>query len=110
MKTEQASEISSRLALTESGQLWLNQFDEADRRLARDFLSMLTLVSHSEFERAIESLILRRMDEIEGPIALFAVRELSKDCLDSYFKVGCGPVGSMSTDAVTRGADIGSEG
>ena len=110
MKTEQASEISSRLALTESGQLWLNQFDEADRRLARDFLSMLTLVSHSEFERAIESLILRRMDEIEGPIALFAVRELSKDCLDSYFKVGCGPDGSMSTDAVTRGADIGSEG
>lgn len=110
METEQSSEISSRLALTERGQQWLNQFDEADRRLVRDFLSMLTLVSHSEFERTVESLILRRMAAIEGPIALFAVRELPKDRLYSYFNVACGPDGSASTDAVARGADIGSEG
>lgn len=110
MKTEQASEISSKLALTERGQQWLNQFDEVDRRLVRDFLSMLTLVSHSEFERTIERLILRRMAKIEGAIALFAVRELPIDRRYCYFNVACGPEGSKSTDAVTRGADIGSEG
>ncbi len=110
METKQTSDVSSKLALTESGQLWLNQIDEIDRRLVRDFLSMLTLVSHNEFERTIERLILHRMAEIEGPIALFAVRELPKDCGDSYFDVACGPEGSTSTDAVARGADIGSEG
>ncbi|MEO5655100.1 MAG: hypothetical protein ABIR00_03840 [Nitrosospira sp.] len=110
MEAKQASGVSSKLALTEHGQLWLNQIDEADRRLARDFLSMLTLVSHTEFERTVERLILRRVADIEGPIALFAVRELPKDCRDSYFNVACGPEGSTSTDAITRGADIGSEG
>lgn len=110
MEAEQASEISSRLALTERGQLWLNQFDEVDRRLVRDFLSMLTLVSHSEFERTLEGLILRRMAVVEGPIALFAVRELPADRQYDYFNVARGPDGSTSTDAVARGADIGSEG
>lgn len=110
MEADQASGISSRLALTERGEQWLNQFDEADRRLARDFLSMLTLVSHSEFERTLESLILRRMGETSGPVALFAVRELSRNSCSSYFDIASGPSGSPSTDAVTRGADIGSEG
>ncbi len=110
MEAKQASGVSSKLALTERGQLWLNQIDEADRRLVRDFLSMLTLVSHNEFERTVECLILRRMAKIEGPIALFAIRELPKDCGNSYFNVACGPEGSTSTDAVARGADIGSEG
>jgi hypothetical protein len=110
MESKQASKDSSKLALTERGQLWLNQFDDADRRLVRDFLSMLTLVSHSEFERTVERLILRRMAEIEGPIALFSVRELPKANSDSYFNIACGPEGSSSTDALSRGADIGSEG
>lgn len=110
MEAKQASGVASKLALTESVQLWLDQIDEADRRLVRDFLSMLTLVSHSEFERTVERLILNRMAEIQGPIALFSVRELPNGSSDSYFNIAYGPEGATSTDAVPRGADIGSEG
>ena len=105
MNNKSGSEISSLLALTDRGQQWLNQIEVTDRTLARTFLSMLTLVSHTEYERAIERLVLQGMSEVDGPIALFAVRELSHS-LESYFDVANGRENSKHTDALDRGADI----
>jgi hypothetical protein len=99
------SDFASKLALTLQGQEWLSQFEEQDRRLARDFLAFLTLVSHNEFERTLESLILQRAKKIDGPIALFVARELTGE---GYFSKSTRE--HLEIDATPRGSDIGSEG
>lgn len=108
LKQNSSSPEATKLALSIVGIQWLEQFAEADRRLARDVLSSLTLVSHNEFERTIEKLIRDKAESISGVVALFAVREMGY--WDDYFEVAQQAEGSKHVDAVGRGADIGSEG
>lgn len=108
LKQKYSSPEAAKLALTVTGTEWLEQFSEADRRLARDVLSSLTLVSHNEFERTIEKLIQGRAESVDGMVALFAVREM--DYSDDYFNVSHAGLDPRHVDAVDRGADIGSEG
>tara|TARA_R110002124_G_scaffold247289_2_gene412358 strand:- start:66 stop:1319 length:1254 start_codon:yes stop_codon:yes gene_type:complete len=108
LKQTTSSPEATKLALSVEGVKWLEQFSEVDRRLARDVLSSLTLVSHNEFERTIEELVLERAETINGVVALFAVREM--DFGVDYFSGLNGANGQEHVDAVGRGADIGSEG
>jgi hypothetical protein len=96
------STLAKQLALTARGADWLNQFDDSDRPLARDFLAALTLVSHNEFERALTRILVREAAAFSGPIALFAVREMSRT--EPYFFQEQDKV-----DAVGEGSDLGSE-
>lgn len=95
---------SHHLMLTERGEQWLQNFEEADRTIARDLAGSLALVSHNEFERALNSLILTVAQTVNGPVALYGARELNPsfrfDAEDETVQV----------DATPRGADIGSEG
>ncbi|MBB5217187.1 phosphoribosyltransferase-like protein [Parapusillimonas granuli] len=97
--------VSARhLLLTARGEQWLNNFDEADRPIARDLTASLTLVSHNEFERGLISLVHQVAHELRGPIGLYGVREIDDSvCLDTADN-------TTSIDATPRGADIGSEG
>jgi hypothetical protein len=105
-----ASDLGAKaLALTSRGLRWLAQFDEADRALARRLLGALVLVSHREFEGALISHLRRVAHDIDGPVALYAARELTRGSLDDYFVQAKATTGSGLT-AVASGTDIGSEG
>lgn len=91
-----------QISLTLRGKDWLRRFEDADRELAELVLSALTLVSHSEFERAITAKIIDVANQIEGPVALFATREMEP--LKPYFDDP-----SSKISAVSPGADLGSE-
>lgn len=103
---------SSHILLTGRGRDWLAQFDYGDQENASRLIDSLTLVSHSEFERALSALILAHAATIEGPVALYATREM--DPARSYFDQatsGAGPKtkNSQQIDAVASGSDLGSE-
>lgn len=103
-----ANNVALRLPNTQAGQAWLDQFDEEDRELAKRLLSALTLVSQSAFERALQRLLLAEAAEIDGPVALYATRELAPDA--DYFHDMADPADPMAPlDAVGSGADLGSE-
>jgi len=91
-----------QLSLTLRGKEWLQRFGDSDRELAELVLSALTLVSHSEFERTLTAKIIDVANQIEGPVALFATREMKP--LEPYFN-GL----SSAISAVAPGADLGSE-
>ncbi|MEX0139632.1 hypothetical protein MRBLMS1_000393 [Massilia sp. LMS1-1-1.1] len=103
---------SSKLVLTERGELWLQNFVEKDRPTARILAGSLTLISEIEFERELIAALLNFSQKIQGNIALFSVRELRKpgktgvdDCGEHVFQ----PDGT-AIDSTPRGHDIGSEG
>jgi hypothetical protein len=103
---------SNHILLTGRGRDWLAQFDYGDRENARRLIDSLTLVSHSEFERALADLILAHAAAVEGPIALYATREM--DPARSYFDQAASGAGireknSQQVDAVASGSDLGSE-
>ena len=108
---ERKNSINRKLLLTERGQAWLAQFDAADEEVASRLVNSLTLISQSIFERTLDRLIRQTKNDIKGPIALFAARELKNntknktDLLDSL--VSTDP--KISIDAVARGSDLGSE-
>jgi len=100
----------ARLALTERGINWLAQFKPEDRDNAERLLRSLTLVSHSAFERGLLAVIERRATVIEGPVALFATREI--DPTISYFEQATNreePQKLGAINAVGAGRDLGSE-
>lgn len=101
MKAETAID-AKQLSLTLRGKEWLQQFEDADRELAEIILSALTLVSHSEFERALTAKLVDVAHRIDGPVALFATREVEP--LKPYFGTSCSAI-----SAVAPGADLGSE-
>lgn len=70
---------SRKLIYTKQGERWLSQFDALDQETAKLLLNSLTLVSHTEFRRNLEALILDVSTKIAGPVALYAVRELKKE-------------------------------
>lgn len=87
---------------------WLSQFEASDAKTATRIISDLTLVSHSAFERALTVLIEREAKGIDGPLALYATREVAPR--SRYFEQGKDGSGSAAEiDAVARGSDLGSE-
>lgn len=77
---DDGSFLARKLVLTEQGKRWISQFDELDQSAATLLANSLTLISHTEFRRELEKRILDASGGIEGPIALFAMRELPKCC------------------------------
>lgn len=103
-----ATNIALQLPNTTDGAAWLRQFQPDDIETATRLLGALTLVSHTAFERALQSLIVARSNEVDGPVALYATRELPADT--DYFAQMVDPTKPMaSLDAVGDGADLGSE-
>ena len=99
----------TNVLLTERGNTWLSNFALADRAVARWLVEGLTLVSLSHFGRTIHRLVEREADAFEGPVALFAIREVNHRI--SYFQQATVTrTGGKSVSALARGADIGSEG
>lgn len=101
MNNEQSID-PEQLALTVRGASWIEQFDQKDRDSARVLLNALTLVSHNEFERALTNLIVDETDCVDGPVALYATREV--DSTQPHFLNEGVPI-----DAVGGGSDLGSE-
>ena len=102
----------SQLLLTERGNAWLDGFDIEDREVARDMIRGLTLVSLNETTRMLKRLVHSAAATADGPVALFAVRELrSPEC---YFEAipstptKSRPYSTMS--AVAPSGFVGSEG
>jgi hypothetical protein len=75
---------SSQILLTRRGTDWLAQFEYADREDASRLVESLTLISHSEFERALGEQILSFAATLDGPVSLYAVREIDpqKSCFE----------------------------
>ena len=90
------------LYLTERGTTWLEGFAREDREAARDMVRGLTIISFSDFKHEIEQLIYSQSRQVEGPIALFNVREASHvrsdqahpNFIDSDLVPRCKPIGS----------------
>jgi hypothetical protein len=102
---------STELLLTKRGREWLAQFDSDDHETADRLVDSLTLVSHSAFERALTELIQTHSAEIDGPVALFAAREI--DPSSSYFEQaktqGKDNTHLRQVNALAPGSDHGSE-
>lgn len=73
-----------KLIYTQQGEKWLNQFDELDREAAKLLLNSLTLVSHTEFRRNLENLIVEASGKADGPVGLYAIRELEKESTERF--------------------------
>lgn len=74
-----------QLIYTQQGQKWLNQFDELDREVAKLLLNSLTLISHTEFRRNLENLIIEASEKVDGPVGLYTIRELEKKTDEGFF-------------------------
>ncbi len=61
---------------SEEGMAWLRQFALHDQKLAADLLEVFCFVSRDEFATGLREQILREAERINGPIALYAEREL----------------------------------
>lgn len=61
---------------SEEGMAWLRQFALHDQKLAADLLEVFCFVSRDEFATGLRKQILREAERINGPIALYAEREL----------------------------------
>lgn len=94
------------LLYTNRGQKWLAQFAIDDHDVARKIVRSLTLVSHIEFERVIQSSLEAQAEKKENPTAFYAIREV--DPSDSYFDVYTDSA-TGEIDALASGADHGSE-
>ena len=64
---------------TKRGKEWLNLFLLEDREVAEKIINALTLISHSQFERAIQNILEKKVSQNEGPYAFFAVREVEPE-------------------------------
>ena len=109
MPTKQKPQ-SKYLHLTPRGIDWLENFETSDREVAKELLAALTLVSHTAFERSIDRRIRERAQDVDGPIALFATREVDKKDERTFFEQATtSDAGNSEIDAVARGSDLGSE-
>jgi len=102
---------SKDLLLTPRCKDWLTQFDARDQETAKRLVDSLTLVSHSAFERGLTKLIQGHADELDGPVALFASREIDPNV--SLFQQAevSGPAkyNKKVVTAIAPGSDVGSE-
>ncbi len=61
---------------SEAGMAWLRQFAVRDQRLAADLLEVFCFVSRDEFATGLRERVLHEARRVDGPIALYAEREL----------------------------------
>lgn len=109
--------LARKLILTGQGKRWFAQFDEMDQGTATLLANSLTLISHTEFRRELEQQVLDAAADIDGPIALFAVRELPKSAPEKWMVPQVLPFYSCtvpsedgrSVSSVGATADLGSE-
>lgn len=114
---EDGAFLARKLIYTEQGKRWLRQFDDLDQEIAIQFANSLTLISHTEFRRKLEQNLEEAARDVEGPVALFAIRELPKSAPEQWMTpqpmpfFGCtvaSPDG-RSVSAVDATSDLGSE-
>lgn len=109
--------LARKLVLTGQGKQWIAQFDDIDQGTATLLANSLTLISHTEFRRELEKQVLGAAAANEGPIALFAVRELPKSSPEKWMVPQVLPFYSCtvpsedgrSVSSVGATADLGSE-
>lgn len=108
---------SRKLILTQQGQRWLSQFDLLDQDAATLLANSLALVSHNEFRRKLEDQIVEAATAVEGPVALFAVRELPKHSPEpwmapmvrAFYSCVVPSADSRSVNPLDQTIDLGSE-
>lgn len=104
---------------SQNGLAWLRQFAEHDQKLAAELLKIFCFVSRDEFATRLREQVLREAELSDGPIALYAERELGhrqgvphRLFKESKGKVkrayGAGPQPIKSTKAYKP--EVGSEG
>lgn len=104
---------------SESAKAWLRQFAVRDQKLAADLLEIFRFVSRDEFASGLKELVLHQAQFVNGPVALYAERELGhrrgiphRLFKESTGKVkrsyGVGPQPVKSTKAYHP--EVGSEG
>ena len=71
-------EATLKLSQTGKGIDWLKQFDPDDQGDAAKLIDHMRLVSHQEFAEQLQSLIIERAKAVDGPIGLYAEREIRK--------------------------------
>ncbi|MBY6115979.1 hypothetical protein KUW09_14395 [Mameliella alba] len=115
MSSSSDHNISSKLILTAQGKKWLEQFDPIDMEAAKLLTRSLTLISHSEFRRRIETSLLELGEKLNGVIGLYAVREVETSQGEEdhgqatpFFQNSEGK-GLKGISAVSYSADQGSE-
>lgn len=115
---DDGSFLARKLILTGQGKRWIAQFDDIDQGTATLLANSLTLISHTEFRRELEKQVLDAAAGIEGPIALFAVRELPKSSPEEkwmmplvlpFYSCTVPSEDGRSVSSVGATADLGSE-
>lgn len=109
--------LARKLILTDQGKRWLRQFDDIDQEAAILLANSLTLISHSEFRRKLEEQVKEAAAEVDGPVALFAVRELPKEAPEKWMTPAVMPfytctaqsADGRSVSPVAATSDLGSE-
>lgn len=61
---------------SEAAKAWVRQFEVRDQTLATEMLSNFVFVSRDEFATGLTTLVMRHAESVEGPIALYAEREV----------------------------------
>lgn len=61
---------------SEAGMTWLRQFALHDQKLAADLIKVFCFVSRDEFASSLRERVLNEANRVNGPIALYAEREL----------------------------------
>jgi len=118
------------LRATPDADAWVRQFDAKDRSTAAFLLEHLILISHSQFQNGLFSLMRHARASANRPIPLFAAREADEDEEVDQDEVAESPQSAAATltvptrdtlyfdptnaevrpNAVGHGAGIGSEG
>ncbi|WP_441005215.1 phosphoribosyltransferase-like protein [Rhizobium leguminosarum] len=114
---EDGAFLARKLIYTEQGKRWLRQFDDLDQETAIFLANSLTLVSHTEFRRKLEQNLEEAAADIDGPIAVFAIRELPKTAPEQwmtpqpmpFFSCTVASPDGRSVAAVEATSDLGSE-
>ena len=106
---------AEKILTTHSAKEWLKNFQEIDLPIAKFFLRNLHFISHSSMERGLKKLILD-LASSQGPIGLFAVREIGKS--EKYFPESTSrgeaddelDYNELRPSRTEPGAEVGSEG
>ena len=98
---------SRKLIHTEQGKKWLDQFALLDQGAAIRLANSLTLVSHIEFERNLIDKIRETASDVDGVVALFAIREL--DEWESPFYENVTSQDGKTVNPLSATSDQGSE-
>jgi len=71
--------LTHKLSETDKGIEWIKLFNPEDQQVAVELLDQIRLVDSKEFSSKILALIIQTSETIDGPIGLYAEREVKKD-------------------------------